>query len=159
MLWEPSTYTWLGKCEFLFCKEPGDLAKANILGSICAKWSAILEHSSRQSNWGSLSETLQPRKGIWIFSGIKQRNGQEKIIWNLEKLKMRIFVQAMCITSSFLCCCKWQALSLNIECLKWSVTALRIVSSETTIEHVFYWNFSTSIGMTIWELVQESWEW
>lgn len=52
MLWEPSTYTWLEKCEFLFCKEPGDLAKANILESICVKWSEILEYSMRESNGG-----------------------------------------------------------------------------------------------------------
>lgn len=104
LLWEPSTYTWLEKCEFLFCKEPGDLAKANILESICVKRSEILEYSIRESNGGSLWETLQPRKGIWIFSRItlKQRNGQEQTIWILEKFKTTELLSRLCASQAVL---------------------------------------------------------
>lgn len=123
-LWEPSTYTWLGKCEFLFCKEPGDVAKANILGSICVKWPAILEYSIRESNGGSLSEILQPSKGIWVFSRIKlkQRNGEEQNIWILEKFKTRELLSRLCASqavlgvrfyNNYLFCAKWSALVLT----------------------------------------------
>lgn len=112
---------------------------------------------------GSLSETLQPWKGIRIFSRItlKQRNGQEQTIWILEKFKTTELLSRLCASQVVLGCFlrQFSLLLLTIDFVKWNTTVLRVEASETTIIHIFYETFSTSIGMMVCQLVQEFWHW